>query len=205
MRAADERRQVRAMELEAALYSAGHPLDLEEMMQAVDSRSEKIVFRLVDHLAAKMKARGGALEVVQLPGKRAVMQLRADYAKLVRQFTNKPLLTVGPLKTLGYIAYNQPIGQVQVLEYRGVHIYTHLRLLEDMALISRERIEDGVVIKTTPYFSDYFGLSHDPEKSRREIYELFSNIPPEVIASTAGKAPQPRSADPRDGLPQGLP
>jgi len=200
MIATDERRQFRAVELEAALYSAGHPLVLEELMQAVGSHSEKVVFKLVDYLAAKIRNRGGALEIVQLSGKRAVMQLKPDYAKMVRQFTNKPLLTVGPLKTLGYIAYNQPIGQVQVLGYRGVHVYAHLRLLEDMALISRKRTEEGVVIETTPYFSDYFGLSQDPEKSRREIYELFSNIPPEVVASTAGKITAD-SADPRDGLP----
>jgi segregation and condensation protein B len=110
------------------------------------------------------------------------MQLSPEYGKMVRQFTNRPLLTVGPLKTLGYIAYNQPIEQAQVLDYRGIHIYTQLRLLEDMALISREKTEKGVIIKTTPFFADYFDLSQDPEKSRLQIIQLFSSLHPELFA-----------------------
>ena len=177
-----DKRLVKMEELEAALYSAGHPLDMEELMQALGSRSEKMVHRYVDELTKKLAARGGALEVKSLPGNRAMMQLRPEYGKMVRQFTNKPLLTVGPLKTLGYIAYNQPIEQAQVLEYRGVHVYTQLKMLEDMALISRERTDRGVVIKTTPFFSDYFGLSQDSRKSRLQIIELFSNLHPELVA-----------------------
>ncbi|MCX6649590.1 MAG: SMC-Scp complex subunit ScpB [Candidatus Bathyarchaeota archaeon] len=177
-----DKRLVKLAELEAALYSAGHPLDMEELMQALGSRSEKIVLRYVEELAGKLRARGCALEVKTLPGNRAVIQLRPEYGKMVRQFTNRPLLTVGPLKTLGYIAYNQPIEQAQVLDYRGVHVYTQLKLLEDMALISRERTERGVVIKTTPFFADYFDLSPDPGKSRLQIIELFSNLHPELVA-----------------------
>lgn len=177
-----DRRQIKLAELEAALYSAGHPLNREDIMQALGSRSEKKVLRYIDELSNKLRNRGGALEVKTLPGNRVVMQLKPEYGKMVRQFTNRPLLTVGPLKTLGYIAYNQPIEQTQVLNYRGVHIYAQLRLLEDMALIVRERTEKGVIIKTTPFFADYFDLSHDHEKSRTQIIELFSNLHPELMA-----------------------
>jgi chromosome segregation and condensation protein ScpB len=51
-----------------------------------------------------------------------------------------------------------------------------------MALIVRERTEKGIIIKTTPFFADYFDLSHDPEKSRIQIIELFSNLHPELMA-----------------------
>lgn len=177
-----DKRQIKLAELEAALYSAGYPLNIEELMQALGSRSEKMVLRHLEELASKLRARGGALEVKILPGNRAVMQLKPEYGKMVRQFTNRPLLTAGPLKTLGYIAYNQPIEQTQVLDYRGVHIYTQLRLLEDMALIVRERTEKGIIIKTTPFFADYFDLSHNAEKSRIQIIDLFSNLHPELMA-----------------------
>ncbi len=182
MMAVPDRRQAKLTQLEAALYSAGHPLDMEELMQALGSKSPKIVHKFVDELAKKLEARGGALEVKSLPGDRAVMQLKPEYGRMVRQFTTRPLLTVGPLKTLGYIAYNQPIEQAAVLDYRGVHVYTQLRLLEDMALISRERTEKGVIIKTTPFFADYFDLSPDPGKNRLQIIELFSSLHPELLA-----------------------
>ena len=176
-----ERKEMKLTGLEAALYSAGRPLNIDELMQALGSRSDKIVNKFVDALAIKLDVRGCALEVRRLSGKRVVMQLRSPYSEMVRQFTNKPLLTVGPLKTLGYIAYNQPLEQAQVLAYRGVHIYTQLKQLEGMALISRERTEKGIVIKTTPFFADYFGLSHEPEKSRHQIIEFFSSLHPELI------------------------
>lgn len=178
-----DKRLQRLTELEAALYSAGHPLDIEELMQALGTKSDKVVHKLIDELSKKIEARGCALEVKTLPGNRVVMQLKHEYGKMVRQFTNRPLLTVGPLKTLSYIAYNKPIEQAQVLEYRGVHVYTQLRLLEDMALIIRERTERGVVIKTTPFFADYFGLSRDQDKARHQIIELFSSLHPDLIAS----------------------
>jgi segregation and condensation protein B len=176
-----DKSRVKLTELEAALYSAGHPLDMEELMHTLGSRSEKIVLRYVNELSKKLSAHGRALEVRTLPGNRAVMQLKPEYSKMVRQSTNRPLLTVGPLKTLGYIAYNQPIEQTQVLNYRGVHVYSQLKLLEDMALISREHTEKGVVIKTTSFFADYFDLSQDSEKSKLQIIELFSNMHPELV------------------------
>lgn len=178
----EERKLNKLTGLEAALYSAGRPLNVEELMQAIGTRSESVVDKFVDALIAKLDARGCALEVRRLSGKRVAMQLRSPYGEMVRQFTNKPLLTVGPLKTLGYIAYNQPVEQAQVLDYRGVHVYTQLRILESMALISRERTERGVVIKTTHFFADYFGFSQDPGKSRLQIIELFSNLHPELMA-----------------------
>ncbi len=182
MMAVPDKRQAKLTQLEAVLYSAGHPIDIEEIMQALGSKSPKKVSKFVEELAKRFEARGGALEVKNLPGDRAVMQLKPEYGRMVRQFTSRPLLTVGPLKTLGYIAYNQPIEQTTVLDYRGVHVYTQLRLLEDMALISRERTEKGVIIKTTPYFADYFDLSPDPSKNRLQIIELFSSLHPELIA-----------------------
>jgi chromosome segregation and condensation protein ScpB len=51
-----------------------------------------------------------------------------------------------------------------------------------MALIVRERTEKGIIIKTTPFFADYFDLSHNAEKSRIQIIELFSNLHPELMA-----------------------
>jgi segregation and condensation protein B len=177
----DERRQQKLTYLEAALYSSGHPLNMDEMMQAVDTKSEKVVLRFVETLSKKLDERRCALEVKLVQGNRAVMRLRTKYSSMVRQFTNKPLLTTGPLKTLGFVAYNQPVDQPQVLNYRGVHVYSQLKLLEEMGLISREKTEKGVVIRTTSFFSDYFGFSSNPTKAREQIIEQFSMLHPKLL------------------------
>jgi segregation and condensation protein B len=177
----NEKRLQQLTNLEAALYSAGHPLDSDEMMQAVDTKSVKVMLKLVESLSKKLDERCCALEVKMLQGNRAVMRLKSQYSNMVRHFTNKPLLTTGPLKTLGFIAYNQPVEQVQVLNYRGVHVYSQLKQLEDMALITRERTEKGVLIKTTSFFSDYFGFSTNLAKAREQIIEQFAVLHPKLL------------------------
>jgi segregation and condensation protein B len=97
------RKQLRLATLEATLYVAGRPLEIDRLMQVIGTKSERIAFKLVDELSGRISERGGALEVKHLPGRRAVLQLKQEYNDMVKQLTNRPLLTIGPLKTLSYI------------------------------------------------------------------------------------------------------
>ena len=85
----------------------------------------------------------------------------------------RPLLTVGPLKTLSYIDFRQPVPQKQVLTVRGNHVYRHLKQLEELGLITRERVGRTKVIRTTPFFADYFGFSHDLRGMKRQLKKVF--------------------------------
>jgi segregation and condensation protein B len=184
--------------LEAALYSAGHPLEMNELMHAIDTRSERVVRKTVEELSRHINVRNSAFEVTMLPNGRAVMRLREDYSELVKLFTHKPLLTKGPLKTLGFIAYNQPIQQSTIISNRGVHIYGHLKMLEHAGLIIREKQPDqSTIIKTTSFFADYFGLSTSTEKAKLQIMEMFSSLHVEEPNSVL--------TDSRDRLANGFP
>ena len=101
------------------------------------------------------------------------MQLKADYTGKVRKLSTRPLLSAGPLKTLAYIAFRQPILQTQVIEVRGNHSYGHLKQLENMELISREGIGKKRVLKTTQFFADFFGLSQETRFMKRQLKTLF--------------------------------
>ena len=163
--------------LEAALYAAGRPVDLESLKLVVGTRSDKVVLRLVEELSLRYEARRSALEVKTIPGERAVMRLKDVFERSVKRFTNRPLLTSGPLKTLSYIAYHQPVEQIKVVADRGTHVYSHLKMMEEMGLITRERLNGrGYIIETTPYFSDYFGFGHDPYKSKIQLRQMFSTM-----------------------------
>jgi segregation and condensation protein B len=108
-----------------------------------------------------------------LKDERYVLQLKADYTPLVKKLVNRPLLSAGPLKTLSYIAYRQPISQKRVVEVRGQHSYGHIKLLKDMGLISAEHSGRSMALKTTDYFADYFGLLHDPSLMKKELKRIF--------------------------------
>jgi segregation and condensation protein B len=83
------------------------------------------------------------------------------------------MLTKGPLRTLSYVAYYQPVLQTNVVEARGSHVYRHLKLLEEQNLIMRTGTGKTKVIRTTNSFADYFGLSHDLRALKRQIKTLF--------------------------------
>jgi segregation and condensation protein B len=212
---ASERNERRICSLEAALYSAGRPIHVDDLKSVVGTKSERVVRRLVGGLAERYRTRGGALEVVLHEDGRAAMQLSEEYDDMVKQFNNKPLLTVGPLKTLSYVAFHQPVDQRQVIADRGSHVYGHLRMMENMGLIHRERTEDrSYIITTTPFFGDYFGFSHNPAKSRLQLKQIFRELKITKLENGDTESfddlfseldDMEKLADPGDRLPEGLP
>jgi len=127
-------------------------------------------------LIEEYRQRNTALEILELEDGRFVMQLKAEYTPMVRRITTRPLLLAGPLKTLSYIAYRQPVKQKQVIEVRGSHAYRHIKQLIDAGLVARERVGRNIILKTTPYFADYFGLSHDIKIMKKQLRSLFETF-----------------------------
>ena len=159
--------------IEAALYVAGRPLDLKTLASVIRTRSSKVVQQLARTLKEEYDCRGTCLEILELEDERFVMQLKAEYSPRVQRLAVRPLLTIGPLKTLSYIAYKQPVPQRQVLTVRGNHVYGHLKQLEELGLITRERVGRAKVLRTTQLFADYFGLSYDLRTMKRKLKKVF--------------------------------
>jgi segregation and condensation protein B len=160
--------------MEAALYVAGRPLDLRTLAGVIGSRSKRRVRKLAKRLVENYSNRESAIEILEVEGERFVMQLKTDYSESkIRKLSTRPLLSPGPLKTLSYIAFRQPVLQTQVIEVRGNHSYKHLKQLEDMELIVREGIGKKKALKTTQFFADFFGLSHELRVMKRQLKTLF--------------------------------
>ena len=159
--------------LEAALYVAGRPLDLNELCQVIGSRSKKKVQKYADTLMQEYASRNTALEILALKDERYVLQVKAEFTPLIKKLVNRPLLSSGPLKTLSYIAYRQPVSQKRVIDVRGQHAYGHVKLLKDMRLIAAERSGRTMALRTTDYFADYFGLTHDTSMMKKELKRIF--------------------------------
>lgn len=161
--------------IEAALYVAGRPLDLKTLASVVKTRSPKVVQQLVRTLKEEYSCRETCLEILELEDQRFVMQLKTKYSPQVQRLAVHPLLTTGPLKTLSYIAYRQPVPQRQVLNVRGSHVYSHFKQLEERGLITRERVGRTKVLRTTQLFADYFGLSYDLRTMKRKLKKVFGS------------------------------
>jgi segregation and condensation protein B len=162
--------------LEAALYVAGRPLDLNELCSVLKTRSKNKTRKLAKMLMKEYASRNTALEILELKDERYVLQLKAEFTPYVKKLVTRPLLSTGPLKTLSYIAYRQPISQKRVVEVRGHHVYGHIRLLKEMGLIAAERSGRSTVLRTTEYFADYFCLSHDVVTMKKELKHVFEDF-----------------------------
>ena len=170
---ADEKRRHNFVMLEAALYVAGRPLDVNEICSVLNTRSKKKAQQLGRELIAEYAAKKSAIEILELKDERFVMQVKAEFTPLVKKLVNRPLLSSGPLKTLSYIAYRQPITSKRVIEVRGQHAYGHVKLLREMGLVAPERNGRQIVLKTTDYFADYFGLQQDTSSMKRDLKRIF--------------------------------
>jgi len=162
--------------VEAALYVAGRPLNLNELCSVLKTRSKNKTRKLVKTLMREYAGRNMALEILELKDERYVLQLKTELTPHVRKLVTRPLLSSGPLKTLSYVAYRQPISQKRVVEVRGHHAYGHMKLLKEMGLIASERSGRSTVLRTTEYFADYFALSHDIATMKKELKHVFEDF-----------------------------
>lgn len=172
--------------LEAALYVAGRPLDSTTLGRLLKTRSKKKITKLAKTLIDSYQNRNTSLEILELTDERFVLQLKAEFTPRVRRLATRPLLSSGPLKTLSYIAYRQRVPQSQVIRVRGSHAYNHLNQLENLDLIVRERVGRKKVIRTTEFFADFFGLSHDMRAMKTQLKNIFEDFAkPELNQKTA--------------------
>jgi segregation and condensation protein B len=148
-----------AARIEAALYCAGRPLSVEDLIRASGTNSKEKTVRLLNDLANKINATFKAIELACLEDGTYVFQLKPQYTPLVRKFAQHPLLSTAPLKTLSYIAYEQPVTSKRLVQIRGSQVYSHIKELEKMQFVTHENLGRLKVYRTTPKFQTYFGLT----------------------------------------------
>ena len=138
-----------AARLEAALYSSGRPLSIEELIKASGTENRAKTLNILESIMKKAKTVFKAIEIVTLPDGSYVFQLKPEYSGTIRRYASKPILAKATQKTLSYIAYEQPISGKQLVEVRGSGVYSHLKelkqldfihILDDIAQIAHTRL-----------------------------------------------------------------
>lgn len=141
--------------IEAAIYSAGKPLAVEEISAATGFALDAIR----EALAALSKAydeRGSAIEVARI-GEKWTMQIRAAYGEKAHAFA-PPEIPPDLLKTVALIAYYQPMKQSELVRMVGSKAYEHVRTLQELSLISANPLGQTLELKTSSAFPEVFGL-----------------------------------------------
>ena len=69
--------------LESALYSAGRPMSIEELIRASGTESRTKTLNLLSKIVQKTKVAFKAIEVVTLPDGSYVFQLKPEYSSTI--------------------------------------------------------------------------------------------------------------------------
>jgi len=173
--------------IEAALYSAGRPLRIEELIRASGTESRTKTLESLDNIMKNTKSVFKALEVITLPDGSYVFQLKPEFSSTVKRYASKPILPNAALKTLSYIAYSQPISSKQLVETRGSGVYAHLKELRQLDFIQHQNIGRLKIYTTTEKFQKYFGIQGNVEDLKQR---LFSKVRKTASMSQTNPAPQ---------------
>ena len=184
--------------LEAALYSAGRPLTVEELIRASGTNSKEKTLRIVNDLIKKTKSVFRAIEVVQLEDGSYVFQLKPAYTPLIRKFAQHPLVPAAALKTLTYIAYEQPVTSKRLVQIRGSQVYQHIKELEQMLFVEHENLGRLKVYRTTKKFQEYFGITDVNSMKSKLVAETNKQNPKPVklTQTSTTSSPSPAVAGP---------
>ena len=156
--------------IESALYSAGRPLKIEDIIRASGTESRTKTLDLLNNIMKKTKTAFKALEVTILPDGSYVMQLKPEYSSTVKRYASKPVLPNATLKTLSYIAYMQPISSKQLVETRGSGVYAHLKELRQLDYISNQNVGRMKIYSTKEKFQKYFCIQGDVEDLKQRLF-----------------------------------
>ena len=156
--------------IEAALYSSGRPLRIEELIRASGTESRAKTQECINNIMKKTKTAFKAIEIAILPDGSYVFQLKPEYSSTVKRYASKPILPNATLKTLSYIAYMQPISSKQLVETRGSGVYAHLKELKQLDFINYQNVGRLKIYNTTEKFQKYFGIQGDVENLKQRLF-----------------------------------
>ena len=158
--------------IESALYSAGRPLSIEDLIRASGTESRVKTMNLLEKLMQKTRSSFKAIEIVTLPDLSFVFQLKPEYSSSIgRRYASKPILPKATQKTLSYIAYEQPISGKQLVEVRGSGVYSHLKELKQLDFIENQNVGRMKIYNTTEKFNKYFGVQVDADTLRQKLFK----------------------------------
>ena len=157
--------------IESALYSAGRPLSVEDLIRASGTESRPKTLALLDSIMKKTKNAFKSIEIIILPDGNYVFQLKPEYSSSVRRYASKPILSKATQKTLSYIAFEQPVSSKQLVEIRGSGVYVHLKELRQLDFIENQNIGRIKIYSTTEKFQKYFGISGDTNILKQRLFK----------------------------------
>ena len=170
--------------VEAALFTAGRPVSVDEIVEAtgLDVKSAKRALKALE-MEYDERGDGTALEVGQA-GEKWAMQLRTRYVQHARLLAEMEI-PKKLLKTLALIAFHQPLLQSELVEMVGTKAYDHVRELTEIGLVKARAEGVSKRLTSSPSFPEYFGI---PATDTHEIRTFLAKKVGLTLKTPTGEA-----------------
>jgi segregation and condensation protein B len=153
--------------VEASLYAAGRPLDVEEISNKLELPKRKVE-ELVNEVAFDYLDRSTALVIAQI-GDKYQMQIKPEYTEKVSKFAKGGAIAERYLRTLTIIALKQPILKSTVIKLRGTGAYEHVKYLIDNGFLFAIKKGRTHELTTTEKYADMFGLPKNIQQLKQAM------------------------------------
>lgn len=157
--------------LEAILFSTGKKISIEELAKLANT-STSMSQQALNELKEEYKERNSSLMLAD-EGSAWKLIVKDEFLPIVKKIITETELTKTIMETLAVIAFKYPIKQADLIKIRTNKAYDHLKELEEMGYITRQKHGRTKLIKLTQKFFEYFDL---PEENLKEHFRDFESI-----------------------------
>lgn len=157
--------------LEALLFSSGRKMNIDELSRLSNAKPNEVESALIE--LRKDYDEKNLSEMLVNEGNSWKLTVREQFLPLVQKIVTETELSRTIMETLAVIAFKYPIKQSDLIKIRTNKAYDHLKELEEMGYISRQKYGRTNLIKLTQKFFEYFNL---PEDKLKEVFHDFASI-----------------------------
>ena len=158
--------------VEAVLFAAARTVSLEELMKLIGTHDESAVKKAVKELKQELEDKESPTMIVE-EGTGWKLVVHEKFLSTVQQIVPHTDLSRPILETLAVVAWKQPAKQADVVKYRGSTAYDHIKELERLGYIAREKQGRSFKVKVTTKFFEYFDL---PKEKLKELFKDVKDV-----------------------------
>jgi segregation and condensation protein B len=160
--------------VEAVLFSSGKRMTLQDISELAGITDFELIKQALNELKADYESRSGSVILVEEAGAWKLI-VKDHYLPLVRKIISKTELDKPLIETLAVIAWKYPVVQADVIKIRHNKAYDHLKQLEEMGFVTRQKFGRTKKLTLTEKFFEYFDL---PSEEAKQAF--LKNIPEKV-------------------------
>ncbi|MEK6853600.1 MAG: SMC-Scp complex subunit ScpB [Nanoarchaeota archaeon] len=148
--------------VEAVLFAVGKEIS-SERIASLCSLEIPQVEAIMQALSSRYSQLDNSLQIIKKENGWK-LTVRDHYVPLVSSLVSNTELERPLMETLAVIAWRYPIMQSEVVKLRNAKAYDHMKQLEEMGFVMKEKYGRTFKVKLTKKFFEYFDLPSEEAK-----------------------------------------